>query len=63
MVLLQRANVAPSEQQRTFLLRNAESECRFSFDRTPPTSPLYRQIAMNLKLVQAMLGTTRAVSP
>ena len=63
IVWLQRASVARSEQQRTFMLRNAESECRFTFERIPPTTPIYREVAMNLKLAQAMLGTALATAP
>jgi hypothetical protein len=61
LVLLRRANMARSEQERLSLLRNAESECRFTFERIPPTSPLYREIAMNMQFAQTMLGAARPV--
>lgn len=60
---LQRARAATSEQQRTYMLRRAEDECRFTFERIPPTTPIYREVAMNLQFAQAMLGTALTTAP
>ena len=61
LAYLQRAGVAQSEQQRKFLLKSAESECRYTVERTPVTSPFYREFAGTLQLVQAMRGSATSV--
>jgi hypothetical protein len=63
IVWLQRSSVASSQQQRTHALRIAVSECRFTFERIPRTTPIYREVAMNLQLAQSMLETALTTAP
>lgn len=56
LVHMQRARVAGSDQQRIFEYRSAEQESRYTLDRLPPTSPLYREVAGNVQMARAMLG-------
>jgi hypothetical protein len=57
LIWMQRASLATTDQQRRHMLRNAEAECRYTFERIPPTSPIYREVASNLQLARAMLGS------
>lgn len=57
LIWMQRASLATTDQQRRHMLRNAEAESRYTFERIPPTSPIYREVASNLQLSRAMLGS------
>ena len=57
MIHLQRARMADSEQRRKFEYRNAESNIRYTLERIPPTSPLYREVLGNYQMAKAMVGS------
>jgi hypothetical protein len=57
LVYVQRANSAPSNQERNHLLKMAEGDCHYTLSRIPPTSPLYRDVAGHLQLVRILRGT------
>jgi len=53
LVYMQRATVARSGQERKHLLRQAEGDCNYSLKRTPPTSPIYREVANQCQMATA----------
>jgi len=57
LIWMQRSSLVTTDQQRSYMLRNAEAEYRYTFERIPPTSPIYREVASNLQLARAMLGS------
>lgn len=57
MIHMQRARVADSEQRRKFEYRNAERNIRYTLERIPPTSSLYREVLGNYQMAKAMLGS------
>lgn len=53
LVYSQRAGVARSGQERKQLLRQAEGDCEYTLKRTPPTSPIYREVAKQCQVAAA----------
>ena len=53
MVYTQRAGVARTGQERKQLLRQAEGDCNYTLKRTPPTSPIYREVAKQCQMATA----------
>jgi len=53
LVYTQRAGVARSAQERKHLLNQAEGDCNYSLKRTPPTSPIYREVANQCQMATA----------
>jgi hypothetical protein len=56
LIYMQRARLAPNDQQRVFNYRSAQRESSYTLQRIPPTSPLYREVLGNVQMAQAMLG-------
>jgi hypothetical protein len=56
VIWLHRYRMARTDQDRRNMLKNAEDECRYTFDRIPVTSPLYHQVASDLMMARAMRG-------
>jgi hypothetical protein len=59
LVYIQRAGVASSGQERKYLLKMAEGDCNYSLKRTPPSSPIYREIANHCQRAGAMRASAR----
>jgi hypothetical protein len=59
LAYMQRASSAQSNQERNHLLKSAEGECRYTLSRIPPTSPVYREVAGHMQMVQALRGAAR----
>jgi hypothetical protein len=62
LVYLQRYYLARTDQDRNYLLHSAQNECQFTLERLPPTSPLYRQVAGHMKMVQSLQIKNRPTS-
>ena len=56
LIHMQRARLAPDEQRRRYEYGNAERESRYTLERIPPTSPLYREVLGNVQMARAMQG-------
>ena len=56
LVHMQRARLARNDQERIFEYRAAEQESRYTLERLPPTSALYREVLGNVQMASAMLG-------
>ena len=56
LIYTQRASVARTDQERSFLWRTAENESKYTLERMPVTSPIYREVAGNVRMAQAMRG-------
>jgi hypothetical protein len=56
LIHMQRAGLAQDEQHRRYEYRNAERESRYTLERIPPTSPLYREVLGNVQMARAMQG-------
>lgn len=56
LIYMQRGRLAPDDQHRLYAFRSAERESRYTLDRIPPTSPLYREVLGNVQMARAMQG-------
>lgn len=56
VIYMQRAQVAQTDQQRMSYYRSAKSESEYTLKRIPASSPVYREVLVNVQMAQAMLG-------
>lgn len=57
IVHMQRARFADTDERRRHEYRSAERESRYTLERIPPTSPLYREVLVNVQMAKAMAGS------